>query len=62
MTERPMPPIPKGLDPELVEQISGGIFDTCSPDQWEALINGLKGNYDELVNFTSYVFDRVAGN
>ena len=28
-----IPPIPKGLDPELVEKISGGGLDTCSPEQ-----------------------------
>jgi hypothetical protein len=60
MSERPMPPIPEGLDPEIVEKVSGGL-DMCSPDQIEKLINDLRNNYDTLVDFTSYVFDRVTG-
>jgi len=62
MSERPMPPIPQGLDPEIVEKISGGSLDFCEPDQIKGLIDGLRSNYDQLVDFTSYVFDRVAGN
>jgi len=62
MTDKAMPPIPKGLDPELVQKISGGALDVCEPDQIDALVRGLRQNYDELVDFTSYVFDRVAGN
>jgi hypothetical protein len=57
-----IPPIPKGLDPELVEKISGGGMDTCSPDEWSRLIGDLRANYDTLVDFTSYVFDRMSGN
>jgi hypothetical protein len=56
-----IPPIPKGLDPELVEKISGGGLDVCSPGQIRELINDLRANYDQLVDFTSYVFDRIAG-
>ncbi|QJR12770.1 hypothetical protein DSM104443_03863 [Usitatibacter rugosus] len=55
------PPIPKGLDPELVEKISGGL-DLCSPGDIDGIIRGLRSNYDELVDFTSYMFDRIAGN
>ncbi|APV49571.1 hypothetical protein BWI17_07700 [Betaproteobacteria bacterium GR16-43] len=58
---KPMPEIPKGLDPELVEKISGGGFDMCSPDEINQLIGGLRSNYDTLVDFTSYVIGRVAG-
>ena len=56
-----MPPIPKGLDPELVEKISGGNMNFCSPGEWEKLITDLRTNYDTLVDFTSYVIGRVAG-
>lgn len=62
MTERPMPPIPQGLDPEIAEKISGGALDMCEPDQIDAIVRGLRQNYDQLVDFTSYVFDRIAGN
>ena len=56
-----IPPIPKGLDPELVEKISGGGLDTCSADEWHKLVGDLRANYDTLVDFTSYVFDRMSG-
>lgn len=56
-----MPPIPKGLDPELVAKISGGGMDFCSPNDWHQLITDLRTNYDTLVDFTSYVIERVAG-
>ena len=59
MSERPMPPIPEGLDPEIVEKISGGL-DFCSAPELKAIVDGLKENYDTLVDFTSYMFDRVA--
>jgi len=62
MTDKAMPPIPKGLDPEIVEKISGGSLNVCSPEEIKGLIDGLRSNYDQLVDFTSYVFDRVSGN
>ncbi len=62
MSERPIPPIPAGLDPEIVEKIAGGAFDMCSTDDIRGLISDLRSNYDTLVDFTSYVIDRVAGN
>ncbi len=58
---KPMPEIPKGLDPELVELVSGGAFDMCSPDDIDKIISGLRTNYDQLVDFTSYVIGRIAG-
>lgn len=58
---KPMPEIPKGLDPELVEMISGGTFNMCSPEEYDRIISGLRSNYDQLVDFTSYVIGRMAG-
>ena len=60
MSEKIPPPFPRGLDPELVEQVSGGI-DVCSPDVLQKYINDLRSNYDQLVDFTSYVIDRING-
>lgn len=60
MSEREMPQVPKGLDPELVEKISGGI-DLCSADEWGQILSDLRTNYDTLVDFTSYVIERIAG-
>ena len=49
----------KELGAEQVSEVAGG--DICSPDQIRELLNGLKDNYDRLIDFTSYVIDRVAG-
>ena len=48
------------LDPGQVSDVSGGL--TCSPDDIREIISGLRDNYDRLVEFTSYVMDRVGGN
>jgi len=55
-----IPTIPKGIDPELAEKVAGGTM--CSPEEIGRLIGDLRTNYDQLVDFTSYVFDRIAGN
>lgn len=48
------------LTPEQLEKIGGGDG-TCSPSQITQIINDLQRNYDTLVDFTSYVIERVAG-
>jgi len=48
------------LTPEQLERIGGG-GETCSPSQITQIINDLQQNYDTLVDFTSYVIERVAG-
>mgnify|MGYP006951176648 CR=1 FL=1 len=60
MSDRPMPPIPKGLDltPEQVEAISGG--DGCSLTSLEEISASLKQTYENLIDFTSYVIERVS--
>ena len=55
-----IPTIPKGIDSELAQKVAGGGL--CSPDEFNKLISDLRTNYDQLVDFTSYVFDRVSGN
>lgn len=45
------------IDEELVQRISGG--DLCSPQEVADLLGRLKENYDTLVDFTSYVIERV---
>ncbi len=49
------------LDAQGVSQISGGGLDMCSPDQIRQLVSDMKDNYDRLVDFTSYVIDRING-
>jgi hypothetical protein len=57
MSDRPMPKIPEGvLTEEQIAKINGGL---CSPEDVSGIIDGLKENYDTLVDFTSYVMERV---
>jgi len=51
-------PVPnfEPIDPALVEKISGG---GCTPEEISGLLTNLKDNYDSLVDFTSYVIERV---
>lgn len=52
-----IPSIPKfELDDELVQKISGG---SCTASEVTQLLDQLKENYDTLVDFTSYVIERV---
>lgn len=48
------------LDTSQAEEVAGGI-DLCSGDQLRDLTAALKESYDNLVDFTSYVIERVAG-
>ena len=53
-----IPSVPKfELDDELVQKISGGA--SCSASEVTQLLDQLKENYDTLVDFTSYVIERV---
>ena len=63
MSDRPMPPIPKGLEltPEQIEAISGG--DGCSVAvNLKEITDQLMDSYNNLVDFTSYVMERVANS
>jgi hypothetical protein len=50
----------KELDQTQVEAVGGGL-DFCDGDQIKALTKALKESYDNLVDFTSYVIERIAG-
>ena len=56
------PPVPRfePLDDELIQKISGG--GTCSADELQGIFDNLKGNYETLIDFTSYVIERVVGS
>jgi hypothetical protein len=59
MSDRPMPEIPAGvLTDEQVARISGG---DCSINDYINALDSLKEGYEKLVDFTSYVIERVAG-
>lgn len=57
MSDRPVPPLPAGVSQEEWDKISGG----CTAQEIGRFIDELKNNYDRLVDFTSYVIERVAG-
>ena len=47
-----------GLSDEQLAEIAGG---NCTPEQLSQVVKDLKDSYDTLVDFTSYVIERVAG-
>ena len=52
------PAVPKfdQIDPELVEKISGG---ECNLSDYITALEQLQSGYESLVDFTSYVIERV---
>jgi hypothetical protein len=52
------PPIPNlhPLTQEQLDKIGGG---DCTPAEWIQIFEDLKENYETLVDFTSYVIERV---
>lgn len=46
------------LGADQVADVSGGL---CSPEELNGIVNGLKENYERLIEFTSYVIERVNG-
>jgi hypothetical protein len=57
--DRAMPPVPEGVfSEEQLAQIGGG---GCTPAEWAAIFSQLKDSYETLIDFTSYVIERVAG-
>lgn len=57
--DKPIPPLPEGiLSEEQLAKISGG---SCTPAEWAEVFAHLRDSYDALIDFTSYVFERVAG-
>jgi hypothetical protein len=59
MSDKPVPPLPAGVSQEQWDKISGG---DCTTSEITNFINELKDNYDTLVDFTSYVMERVLEN
>lgn len=45
------------LTEEQLQRIAGG---ECSLAEWEGLLGNLKQNYEALIDFTSYVIERVS--
>ena len=60
MTDKSLPPLPQGvLDDEQIAKISGG---ECTVNDYIQILGGLRSGYDQLVDFTSYVIERVASS
>lgn len=58
MTDRTVPHLPAGiLTDEQIEAVSGG---TCTPAEILGVLGQLKAGYESLIDFTSYVIERVA--
>jgi hypothetical protein len=53
-------PASNELDEAQVEEVAGGSL--CSPEDLVNLTNSLKQAYENLVDFTSHVIERVAGS
>lgn len=47
------------LTAEELQAIAGG---ECTAEQWLTALNELKRSYETLIEFTSYVIERVAGD
>jgi len=59
MSDRPVPKIPEGvLSEEQLAKISGG---ECSIPEYIDALADLKAAYESVIDFTSYVIERVAG-
>ena len=59
MTDRPAPPRPACVSQEQWEKISGG---DCSPTDLVGIRGDLQQQYNALVDFTSYVIERLANS
>ena len=58
MSDRPVPPLPAGVSQEQWDKISGG---DCTAGEITTILNQLQDNYNTLVDFASYVIERVVG-
>jgi hypothetical protein len=59
MSDKPIPKLPDGvLTDEQVARISGG---DCTLADVQRALQELRNSYDTLVDFTSYVIERVVG-
>lgn len=54
------PPVPKlEITEEQLAKISGG---SCTVTEIVGVLDGLKDTYESLIDFTSYVIERVANS
>lgn len=59
MSDKPVPKLPEGvLTEEQLARISGG---ECTITDLQRALDELQKSYETLVDFTSYVIERVVG-
>lgn len=46
------------LSADELKAVAGG---DCTPEEWLRILDELKKSYEQLIDFTSYVIERVAG-
>lgn len=46
------------LTAEELKAVAGG---ECTPQEWITILDQLKNSYEQLIDFTSYVIERVSG-
>ena len=59
MSDKPVPPLPAGVSQEQWEKVSGG---DCGVSELTAFASELQEQYQSLVDFTSYVIERVTNS
>ena len=59
MNDTHIPTLPAGISQELWDKVSGG---DCSASDLTHFNNELQQQYTALVDFTSYVIERLAGS
>jgi hypothetical protein len=58
MSDKNVPEVPPGiLTDDQIEAISGG---SCTAQDYVSILGQLKDSYETLIDFTSYVIERVA--
>jgi hypothetical protein len=59
MDDRPAPALPPGISQELWDKVSGG---DCTANELTTFNGELHEQYQALVDFTSYVIERVTAS
>jgi hypothetical protein len=58
--DKTVPTLPEGiLSEELLQKIGGG---ECTVNDYIIALQSMKETYENLIDFTSYVIERVVGN
>lgn len=58
MSDKPIPPLPAGITQEQAEAVAGG---SCTVVDVIKISDALKQGYENLIDFTVYMAERVTG-